>query len=142
MLTLITQLNWVAILAAGFAALVVGMLWFLPPTFGLRWAGFVKQYTKLSDADLAPTNLPKTMGLWLLGFIANAFALAVILRGMGISNLGDGLLLAVMVGVGMGLVLSSWPVIHAKQPVGLWIINGAAFLVMQVVMVVALTLLK
>jgi hypothetical protein len=140
MLTLLTQLNWLAIIVAGIAALVIGIVWYLPPTFGTRWAGFVKRYTGLSDSDLMPSNIPMTLGLWLLGFIANAFALAIILRGMGISNLIDGILLAVIVWAGFGLVLSSWPVIHAKQPSGLWLVNGVAYLVMQIVMTIILSL--
>jgi hypothetical protein len=140
MLALLTQINWLAVVVAGLAALVIGFVWYLPPTFGTRWAGFVKRYTRLSDADLLPSNIPLTMGLWLLGFIANAFALAVLIRGIGIHNLGDGLLLGVVVWAGLGLTISSWPVIHAKQPPGLWLVNGAAYLVMQIVMAVILTL--
>jgi hypothetical protein len=33
-------------------------------------------------------------------------------------------------------------VIHAKQPPGLWLVNGAAFLVMQLVMAVILVFWK
>lgn len=142
MLTLLSQLNWLAVLVAGLAALVIGFVWYLPPTFGTRWAGFVKRYTGLSDTDLMPANIPLTMGLWLLGFLVNAFALAVLIRGMNINNLGDGILLGVIVWAGLGLAISSWPVIHAKQPPGLWLLNGAAYLVMQIVMAVILTLWK
>ena len=142
MLILLTQINWLAVILAGVAALVVGVIWYLPPTFGTRWAGFVKTYTGLSDADLMPANIPRTMGLWLLGFVLNAIALALLLRGMGISSLSDGILLGVILWAGLGLTISSWPVIHAKQPPGLWLINGAAYLVMQIVMTVILTLWK
>ena len=142
MLALLTQINWLAVIVAGIAALIIGFVWYLPPTFGTRWAGFVKRYTGLSDADLMPSNIPLTMGLWLLGFIGNALTLAIIIRGMGISNLGDGIILGVIVWAGLGLTISSWPVIHAKQPLGLWLVNGAAYLVMQIVMAVILTLWK
>jgi hypothetical protein len=142
MFVLLTQINWLAVIVAGIAALAIGVVWYLPPTFGTRWAGFVKRYTGLSDADLMPSNIPLTMGLWLLGFIVNAFALAIIIRGMSVSNLVDGILLGVIVWAGLGLVISSWPVIHAKQPSGLWLLNGAAYLVMQIVMAAILTLWK
>jgi hypothetical protein len=140
MFTLLTQINWLAVIVASVAALVIGIIWYLPPTFGARWAGFVTGYTGLSDADLMPANIPLTMLLWLLGFIVNALALALLIQGMGINNLGDGILLALIVWAGFGLVLSSWPVIHARQPAGLWLLNGAAFLVMQLVMATILTL--
>ena len=140
MLILLTQINWLAVVLAGIAALVIGIIWYLPPVFGTRWAGFVKTYTGLSDADLMPSNIPLTLGLWLLGFIANALALALLIGGIEIGNVGDGILLGVAVWAGFGLTLSSWPVIHAKQPPGLWLVNGAAYLLMQIVMSVILTL--
>jgi hypothetical protein len=40
----------------------------------------------------------------------------------------------------MGLSISSWPVIHARQPRGLWLLNGIAFLIMQIVMSIILIL--
>ncbi len=120
MLALLTQINWLAVVVAGIAALGVGFVWYLPPTFGKLWGGFVKRYSGLSDADLMPANISLTMGSWLLGFLANALALAVLIRGLGLNTLRDAILLGVMVWVGFGLVISSWPVIHAKQPPGLW----------------------
>jgi hypothetical protein len=83
----LTQINWLTVVAAGVAALVVDFIWYLPPAFGTRWAGFVKHYTGLSDADLMPTSIPLTMGLWLLGLLMNAFALALLIRGTNISSL-------------------------------------------------------
>jgi hypothetical protein len=142
MLSWLTQINWLAVIVAGIAALVIGIVWYLPPTFGTRWAGFVKHYTGISDAALMPSNIPLTLGLWLLGFVVNAAVLALLIRGMSINNPGDGILLGVLVWAGLGLTISSWPVIHARQPPGLWLLNGGAYLVMQIVMAVILTLWK
>jgi hypothetical protein len=89
-----------------------------------------------------PSNIPLTLGLWLLGFLVNAAVLALLIQGMGINNLWDGILLGVVVWAGLGLTISSWPVIHAKQPPGLWFLNGAAYFVMQIVMAAILTLWK
>jgi hypothetical protein len=75
--------------------------------FGIRWAGFVKSYTGLSDTDLMPSNIPLTMGLWLLGFIVNAIVLALIIQGLAISSLVDGILLIVILWAGLGLAISS-----------------------------------
>jgi uncharacterized protein DUF1761 len=140
MLILLIQINWLAVVAAGITALVIGVIWYLPPTFGTRWAGYVKWYTGLSDADLMPSNIPLTMDLWLLGFLVNAVVLAMLIQGLDVSNLEDGILLGVTVGIGFGLTISSWPVIHAKQPARLWLVNGAAYLVMQILMGIILTL--
>ena len=140
MLSLLTQIDWLAVAVAGIAALAVGIVWYLPSTFGTRWASFVKHYTGLSDASLMPSNILLTMFWWLLGFLLNAIVLAILMRGMALSNPWDGILLGVIVWAGLGLTISSWPVIHAKQPPGLWLLNGAAFLMMQVVMAAILVL--
>jgi hypothetical protein len=137
-----SQLNWLAILAAAVAALVIGFIWYLPPTFGTLWAKFVKAYTGASEADLMPSNIPVTMGLWLLSFLVNAVVMAILIREIGIGNLRDGIALGVIAWAGLALPLSSWPVIHARQPVGLWLLNGAAFLVMQIVMAAVLIIWK
>jgi hypothetical protein len=116
MLALLLQVNGIAVIVASLAALIVGFVWYLPPTFGKSWANFVKQYTGLSDADLIPANIPLTMGLWLLGFLVNAFALAVLINGLGINTLGDGLVLGVLVWLGIALSISSWPLSMPDSP--------------------------
>jgi hypothetical protein len=45
MLILLTQISWLSVIVAGIAALVVGFIWYLPSTFGTRWAELVKRYT-------------------------------------------------------------------------------------------------
>ena len=140
-----TQTNMVAVLLAGVAALVVGFVYYLPPLFGTIWAGHVKRYSGLSDADLMPVNpaaLLRTMGLWLFTYIANALVLAALIRTTNTTSVQDAVVLALIVGIGFGLTISSWPVIHARQPIGLWLVNAGSYLLTQVVMAVVLMVLK
>ena len=134
-----TQLNYLAILVAAIAAFVLAFVWYMPPVFGLRWATLTKRYTGLSDSDLA-ANMPLKAGLWFVGFLVNALALAVLLGLAGTTDIGTGIVLGVIVAVGIGATVSSWPPIHARQPVGLWLMNNGLFLLQQIVMAGILTL--
>jgi hypothetical protein len=134
-----TQLNYLAILVAAIAAFVLAFVWYMPPVFGLRWAALTKRYTGLSDSDLA-ANMPMKAGLWFVGFLVNALALALLLNLTQAIDLTTGLAVGVIAGIGFGAVTSSWPPIHARQPIGIWLMNNGLFLLQQIVMAAILTL--
>jgi hypothetical protein len=134
-----TQLNLLAVLVSAVAAFVLAFAWYMPPVFGLRWAALTKRYTGLSDSDLA-ANLPMKAGLWFMGFVVNAFVLAVLIGLTGTTDIGTGIGLGVMVALGIGAAMSSWPLIHARQPIGIWLMNTCLFLLQQIVMAVILLL--
>lgn len=134
-----TQLNLLAVLVSAIAAFVLAFAWYMPPVFGLRWAALTKRYTGLSDSDLA-ANLPMKAGLWFLGFLVNAFALALLINLARTIDLPTGLALGVIAGIGFGAVATSWPPIYAQQPIGIWLMNSGLFLLQQIVMAAILTL--
>lgn len=136
-----TQLNYLAILVAAIAAFVLAFAWYMPPLFGLRWATLTKRYTGLSDADLS-ANMPVKAGLWFVGFLVNAWALAVLAKLTNTADLTGALTLGTLVAIGFGAVTSSWPPIHARQPVGIWLMNNGLFLIQQMVMATLLTMWK
>ncbi|MBI3241512.1 MAG: DUF1761 domain-containing protein [Chloroflexi bacterium] len=134
-----TQLNYLAILVAAIAAFALAFVWYMPPVFGLRWATLTKRYTGLSDTQLA-ANMPAKAGLWFVGFLVNAFALAVVANLTGTTDIATAITLGAILGLGVGAVVSSWPPIHAQQPVGIWLMNSGLFLLQQIVMVSIVTL--
>jgi hypothetical protein len=134
-----TQPNYLAILVAAIAAFVLAFVWYMPPVFGLRWTALTKRYTGLSDSDLA-ANLPMKFGLWFVGFLVNALALALLLNLTQAIDLTTGLAVGVIAGIGFGAVTSSWPPIYARQPIGIWLMNNGLFLLQQIVMAAILTL--
>jgi hypothetical protein len=136
-----TQLNFLAILVSALAAFVLAFVWYMPPAFGLRWTALTKRYTGLSDTDLS-ANIPVKAGLWFVGFLVNALALAILVRQTGTTDLAAALMLGVIGAMGFGAVTSSWPPIHAQQPWGIWLMNNGLFLLQQIVMAAILTLWK
>ena len=57
---------------------------------------------------------------------------------VGASSVGEGLVLGVVLTVGFGATLASWPPIFARMPWSWWLVNSCAFLLMQVAMSVIL----
>ena len=134
-----SQLNILAILVSSVTAFVLAFAWYMPPVFGLRWATLTKRYTGLSDAQLG-ANMPVKAGLWFVGFLVNAFALSVLVNLTGTTDIATAITLGAIVSLGVGAVVSSWPPIHAQQPIGIWLMNSGLFLVQQMVMTIILTL--
>jgi len=66
--------------------------------------------------------------------------LALLLRAAGVTTVAEAAVAGALVSLGFAATLSAWPVIFAKQPVGVWAINNGAFVVMQVVMSLILTI--
>jgi hypothetical protein len=127
------QINYVAVVVAAIAGVLVGALWYLPATFGARWAALVKRYTGLTDADLRPDPV-RHVSMWFVGALLNAAVLAALARAVGADMAVAGALLGIGVWIGFGATFSSWPVIFARQPWDLWAVNNGAFLLMQIVM--------
>jgi hypothetical protein len=135
------QIDDAAVLVSAGAAFVLAFGWYMPPVFGLRWAALTNRHSGLADSDLA-ANMPLKAGLWFLGFLVNALALALLVRQTRTTTVGGAVTLAVIAAVGFGAVISSWPPVHARQPIGIWLMNGGLFLLQQIVMAVTLTVWK
>ncbi len=139
---MLPAVNFLAVLAAAVVALIVGFVYYLPPLMGLRWGNMIKSYAHLTDEDINPQNPLPILGKWLLTALVNAYVLAGLLSMTGTATIGASIMLAVVVWLGYGLTFSSWPVIFARQPTGVWFINNGGFLLMQIAMAIVLSLWK
>jgi hypothetical protein len=127
------DLNWAAVVVAALAAFAVGFVWYAPPVFGKYWAGQVSRYSGIPESELNATPSAASLALWLAGMAVNAVALALVADAVGVDSAGDGMVLGLVLGLGLGATVTSWPAIFARAPWGWWAVNSAAFLVMQVV---------
>ena len=140
MLGALSSLNYLAVVVAAVAAFLIGFVWYLPPVMGMRWAGLVSRYTGITQEELMRGDQERAIVIWAVGMLVNALVLAIIIRTLGLTSLADAVVLGVLVWLGFGASFSSWPVAFARQPWALWAVNNGAFLLMQVVMAVILTL--
>jgi len=120
------------ILVATVAALLVGIIWYQPFFFGNTWKRLVKEYTGMTDEDLKPEPL-RQIPMWFFVTLINAIVVYLITDRLDIQSNLSALKIAFGLWAGFGLTFSSWSVIFARQRQSLWILNNAAFLMMQAV---------
>jgi hypothetical protein len=129
---MIGSINWLAVVIAWVVTVVIGIVWYRPRVFGTAWAGSVSRWTGTSTRDLLqPSDSTRKLGYWAIAFGVNVIAMALLLAALGASTIGDAIQVALLTTVGFGMSLLSWPVIFARMPMAVLLINSAAFLTMQ-----------
>lgn len=121
------------IFIATVAAMVAGIIWYLPGVFGNRWKELVKEYTGMTDDDLKPEPL-KQIPMWFFVILINAIIVYLLADRLDIQSRLSALKVAFALWAGFGLTFSSWSVIFARQRQSLWLINNGAFLMMQAIL--------
>lgn len=117
----LTDLNWLAILAATLTNMVWGMLWYTPFLFGNVWMRLA--HPGKTEEDLR--NGPKTgYVVALVGAFVMAIVLAVLLRAGGASGVVDGLLMGVLVWAGFVATTFAQAYVFGGKPFTLWAIDS------------------
>ena len=128
------DLNWAAVAVSVIAAFAIGLVWFAPPVLGAVWARQVTQYAGISEADVTSGAAKSTALLpWFVATAVNVVVLALAVEATGANSLADGIALGVVLCLGFGAALSSWPSIFARLPRTWWLLNCGAALLMNVV---------
>ncbi len=130
---ILKELNIPAVLVAGFAHMVVGIVWFMPFLFGNTWA-------TLTGRDLKPPLQWLPIGL--LGHILIAFGIAVVLRLAGDSSILGTLAIGGLVWLCFVVTLELGEVIWEKIPLKLFLIRIGNHLVSIAVVCLILALWK
>jgi uncharacterized protein DUF1761 len=71
---------------------------------------------------------------WLGVIAVSAVAHGVTAEAVGADSASDGIVLGLVLGLGFGATLASWPPIFARMPWEWWLVNSGAFVLMQVAM--------
>jgi hypothetical protein len=131
----LNDVNWAAVGASLAAAFAIGLIWFSPSALGGYWARQVSRYATIPQGEITSgASQPTSLSKWLLGIAVNAVALALAAEGVGADSAGDGIVLGVVLGIGFGATVNSWPPIFARMPWQWWLVNSGAFVLMQVAM--------
>lgn len=111
------EVNWIAVIAAGVSAFVLGGIWY-GPLFGKKWQALVG----LSDEQVKSANMGKVLGGSLVLSLIAAFVFAMFL------GPEPGLQLATGAGFAAGLcwVAATFGInyLFAQRPLGLFLIDG------------------
>lgn len=130
----ISSINWLAFIVAGFAAMVIGFLWY-GPLFGKAW---IKAH-KYTEKDMKNMKI-KPMAAMALGTIngfVTAFFIALIINALRSGTLSSGLLAGFVLWIGIAATTRFNSVIFEQSPIKVFIINStydlASIIVMSVI---------
>ena len=127
-----TDLSWVAVAISTIAAFAIGFVWFAPPVLGTLWAKQVTQYAGIPETEVTSGAARGTALLpWFMATAINVVVLALGVEATGADSVADGLVLGVVLSLGFGATLNSWPSIFARLPRTWWLLNCGAALVMN-----------
>ena len=109
-----TDINLWAVLVAGIAHTVIGLVWFMPKLFGNSWA-------ELTGKEMKPAGRWIPAGL--IGHQVMAFVLAVILNLANVTNVVGGITLGVLACLGFMATLEIGELVWEKIPFKLFLIR-------------------
>jgi hypothetical protein len=120
------NVNWVVVLVAAVAGIVVGFIWFAPPVFGRRWA-------RASGIDLPEEGQITPVVAAVVTVLVTAYVLAVLSRGLGVATLADGAILGAVVWLGFVATWLTTTVFFERRSAEWWAINAGQGLVSLVI---------
>ncbi len=124
-------INWLAVLAATFAAIVLGGLWYSPILFAKAW----QRAAGVSDEALKSANMPAVFGLAFIFTLVMAANLAFFVNGADLT-----MTLAYSLAAGFGWAALGLGVValFERRPPAYFLINGGyltlAFLLMGLIL--------
>ena len=110
----LSTINLLAVLVAALAHTVIGLIWFQPWLFGLKWA----EYTK---ATLNPAT--KWLPAGLIGHFVAAFFLAFIIKLTHATTFWGGALAGILICIGYMATLEVGELIWEKIPFKLYLLR-------------------
>lgn len=111
--------NWVAVIVAAAANIVIGFVWYLPQVFGTRWAALAGR--PLPSVGGVP---PMTFVMGAVTALIAAYVLAVIEQSLGVLTLADGAIVGFLAWLGFIATTSYGVVLWEGRPVSYWAINA------------------
>jgi hypothetical protein len=126
-----TAVNWLAVVVAAIAALVIGTVWYLPALFGNRWAALIGR-------DIAARPSPALYVIAIIGSLITAYVLAlvleVVMQARGPVSLVDGIFIGIVAWAGFQATSQAVGGAFEGRPWTLWAINAGNGLVSLAVM--------
>jgi len=112
-------INWLAVLVAGVAGYLLGVIWYTPAVFGKRWVAALGK----NPEDLGSPAVPLIVSA--VTTALTCLCLALLLRGLGIESLAAGVVCGIVIGCGIVFtsMLSDY-LFQSKSMTLLWIQGG------------------
>jgi len=128
------ELNWLAILVATIAWFAFSAIWYSVPPLSKAWQ-------KASKVDMTTEGPPlvSLFGPTLVGYFVTTIVIALIARGIGATEVVDGVALGAALGVGFGLVSALVSQIYEQKGSSYWLLNGLNAIIAYIIVAVIVT---
>lgn len=126
------SVNYLALVVAGIASMVIGFLWYGNMLFGKAWM----RYSGVSEGDMkkANKNMPILYGTMYVASLVMAYVLAVFISYAGAKDLVSGAMVGFWAGLGFIATTKLTEVLFDRKPMNLYYINVGYHVVTLVVM--------
>jgi len=112
--TVFSSINLLAVLVAGFAHMVIGLIWFSPMFFGNQWMELTKQ-------EMKPAR--RWIAAGIIGHQLIALVLAVVVYLASAKTIFDGFIVGILLWIGFVVTLEVGELIWEKIPLKLFMIR-------------------
>lgn len=124
-----TGVNWIAVVVAAVAGVVLGYIWYLPQVFGSRWAAATGR-----DLPSITQLSPMTLVIGVVLDLVVAYVLALLITGLGATTVDQGALVGLVAGIGLYAVPIYSAVLYEGRSTAWWAITAGYGVVTSVVM--------
>ena len=128
------ELNWLAILVATLAWFAFSAIWYSAPPLSKAWQRAAKVDATAEGPPLAALFIPT-----LIGYLVTTVVIALIARGIGATEVMDGIMLGVALGVGFGAVGALVSQVYEGKGGSYWLINGVNAVIAYVIVAMIVT---
>jgi hypothetical protein len=118
------ELNWLAVIVGALAYFALGALWYMPFAFGRPW----QRAIGWDETRDRPGASAVTYAAPLLFALVSTIATALIANATGATDIGAGIALGLVVGIGYGLAITAYEAVFDPHKPGPWVwlaISGA-----------------
>lgn len=129
------ELNWLAIVVATIAWFAFSAIWYSVPPLSKAWQKAAKVDMTEEGPPLALLFIPT-----LIGYFVTTVVIALIAKGIGATEIGDGVALGVALGIGFGTVGALVNQVYEGKGSSYWLINGINAVIAYVIVALILTL--
>lgn len=129
-----SELNWLAVIVATIAWFAFSAIWYSVPPLSKAWQNASKVDMAEDGPPLAVLFIPT-----LIGYFVTTVVIGLIVEAIGITEVGDGVVLGIVLGIGFGAVSALVTQVYERKGSNYWLINGINAVIAYVIVSVILT---
>jgi len=137
-LDVVNSINWLAVVVSAVIYFAIGAAWYSSAVLGNQWRAAIGWDESRPQPGMAPVSLV----IAALAYLVVAIATAMLAKATGSTDIGHGLTLGLVVGIGYAVMLAAVSAafdIHRPRPWTGFVIDGAYHLVGLLITAVIVT---